>query len=50
MFGYYIEVTSSNLKAVPEDYIRKQTLINGERYIAQNSRNTKPEFLIPKVC
>ena len=27
VFGYYIEVTSSNLKAVPEDYIRKQTLL-----------------------
>ena len=33
VFGYYIEVTTSNLKAVPEDYIRKQTLVNGERYI-----------------
>ncbi len=31
--GYYIEVTSSNLNRVPADYIRKQTLSNGERYI-----------------
>ncbi len=31
--GYYIEVTNSNLNRVPSDYIRKQTLTNGERYI-----------------
>src|SRR6266571_7177657 len=31
--GYYIEVTSSNLNRVPADYIRKQTLTNGERFI-----------------
>ena len=33
VFGYYIEVTKSNLKDVPEDYIRKQTLTNCERFI-----------------
>jgi len=33
VFGYYIEVTSSNLKYVPMDYIRKQTLVNCERFI-----------------
>jgi DNA mismatch repair protein MutS len=33
VFGYYIEVTKANLDAVPEDYIRKQTLVNAERYI-----------------
>jgi len=33
VFGYYIEVTKANLNAVPEDYIRKQTLVNAERYI-----------------
>ncbi len=33
VFGYYIEVTKANLPNVPEDYIRKQTLINGERFI-----------------
>ncbi|MBN1581240.1 MAG: DNA mismatch repair protein MutS [Anaerolineae bacterium] len=33
VFGYYIEVTKSNLDAVPETYIRKQTLVNAERYI-----------------
>jgi DNA mismatch repair protein MutS len=33
VFGYYLEVTKANLDAVPEDYIRKQTLVNSERYI-----------------
>ena len=33
VFGYYIEVTKSNLDAVPEEYIRKQTLVNAERFI-----------------
>ena len=33
VFGYYIEVTNSNLQAVPPDYMRKQTLANAERYI-----------------
>jgi len=32
VFGYYIEVSRSNLPQVPEDYIRKQTLVNGERF------------------
>ncbi|MDQ6799944.1 MAG: DNA mismatch repair protein MutS [Acidobacteriota bacterium] len=33
VFGYYIEVSKSNLARVPSDYIRKQTLVNAERYI-----------------
>jgi DNA mismatch repair protein MutS len=33
VFGYYIEVTRANTDLVPEDYIRKQTLTNAERYI-----------------
>lgn len=33
VFGYYIEVTHANAGAVPADYIRKQTLVNAERYI-----------------
>lgn len=32
VFGYYLEVTRSNLDRVPSDYVRKQTLSNGERY------------------
>jgi DNA mismatch repair protein MutS len=33
VFGYYIEVTTANQDRVPPDYIRKQTLVNAERYI-----------------
>ncbi|MBR6543088.1 MAG: DNA mismatch repair protein MutS [Anaerotignum sp.] len=33
VFGYYIEITRSNLEQVPENYIRKQTLANAERFI-----------------
>ncbi|HDQ72467.1 MAG TPA: DNA mismatch repair protein MutS [Chloroflexi bacterium] len=33
VFGYYIEVTKANTDAVPDEYIRKQTLVNAERYI-----------------
>jgi len=33
VFGYYIEVSKSNLDAVPDDYHRKQTIANGERFI-----------------
>ena len=33
VFGYYIEVTKANTHLVPEHYIRKQTLVNAERYI-----------------
>ncbi len=32
VFGYYIEVSRANLEQVPDDYIRKQTLVNGERF------------------
>ena len=33
VFGYYIEITKANLNLVPKDYIRKQTLVNAERFI-----------------
>ena len=35
VFGYYIEVSKANLHLVPPDYIRKQTLANGERFITE---------------
>lgn len=35
VFGYYIEISKANLHLVPSDYIRKQTLANGERYVTQ---------------
>src|SRR6185503_12200984 len=33
VFGYYIEISKSNLRAVPADYIRKQTIAGGERFV-----------------
>jgi DNA mismatch repair protein MutS len=33
VFGYYIEITKANVSLVPDEYIRKQTLVNAERYI-----------------
>ncbi len=33
VFGYFIEVTNANLSRVPDDYIRRQTLTNGERFV-----------------
>lgn len=35
VIGYYIEVTKANLDKVPQDYVRKQTLVNNERYITE---------------
>ena len=35
VFGYYIEVTRANSDLVPDEYVRKQTLVNAERYINQ---------------
>jgi DNA mismatch repair protein MutS len=35
VFGYYIELTRANLHLAPPDYIRKQTLVNGERFITE---------------
>jgi DNA mismatch repair protein MutS len=35
VFGYYIEVSKANARAVPDRYIRKQTLVNAERYITE---------------
>ena len=45
VFGYYIEVTKSNLKAIPDDYIRKQTLVNGERYITPELKEYEAKVL-----
>lgn len=45
VFGYYIEVTKSHLKAVPADYIRKQTLANGERYITPELKEVEAKVL-----
>ena len=45
VFGYYIEITRSNLKAVPDDYMRKQTLVNGERYITPELKEYEARIL-----
>jgi DNA mismatch repair protein MutS len=45
VFGYYIEVTNSHLKSVPTDYIRKQTLANGERYITPELKEYEAKVL-----
>ena len=45
VFGYYIEVTKSNLNLVPEYYIRKQTLTNGERYITDELKELETTIL-----
>lgn len=41
VFGYYIEVTRSFYDLVPEDYIRKQTLANAERFITEELKNAE---------
>ena len=45
VFGYYIEVSNSFKDQVPETYIRKQTLVNGERYITQELKDLEHEIL-----
>lgn len=45
VFGYYIEVTKANLSGVPEDYIRKQTLANAERYITGELKEYEDKVL-----
>ena len=41
VFGYYIEVTKANTDMVPDDYIRKQTLVNAERYITPEMKEVE---------
>ena len=45
VFGYYIEVSNSFKDQVPEDYVRKQTLSNGERYITQELKDLEHTIL-----
>ncbi|MGJ3243851.1 MAG: DNA mismatch repair protein MutS [Opitutales bacterium] len=44
-FGYFIEVTRANLKLVPEEYIRKQTMTNAERYTTEALKQKEKEIL-----
>lgn len=45
VFGYYIEVTKANLQNIPEDYIRKQTLANAERFITPELKEYEEKVL-----
>ena len=45
VFGYYIEVTKSNLDKVPPHYIRKQTVANGERFITPELKDMEGKIL-----
>ena len=49
VFGYYIEISNSNLNKVPADYIRKQTLTNGERFITDELKKHEDEVLTAQV-
>ena len=45
VFGYYIEVTKTHMSKVPENYIRKQTLVNSERYITPELKEMEEKVL-----
>jgi len=45
IYGYYIEVTKANLHMVPDEYIRKQTLVGGERYITEELKEFENKIL-----
>ncbi|HOL35034.1 MAG TPA: DNA mismatch repair protein MutS [bacterium] len=45
VFGYYIEISKANLHLVPHDYIRKQTLVNAERFITPQLKEFEEKML-----
>ncbi|MFH1797821.1 MAG: DNA mismatch repair protein MutS [Candidatus Omnitrophota bacterium] len=45
VFGYYIEVTNSKLNAIPDNYIRKQTLVNAERFVTQELKEEESRII-----
>ncbi len=45
VFGYYLEVSHANASRVPADYMRKQTLVNGERYITPELKDHEARIL-----
>src|SRR5947209_2802759 len=45
VFGYYIEVSKANLAKVPNDYIRKQTLVNAERFITPDLKELEEKIV-----
>ena len=44
VFGYFIEVTKANLNLVPDNYIRKQTMVNGERFVTESLKKKEKEI------
>ena len=49
MFGYFIEVTKSHLEKIPDEYIRKQTLVNAERFIIPELKEYEEKILIFQI-
>ncbi|HIY75370.1 MAG TPA: DNA mismatch repair protein MutS [Candidatus Sphingobacterium stercorigallinarum] len=45
VFGYYLEVTNTHKDKVPEDWVRKQTLVNAERYITEELKEYEEQIL-----
>jgi len=45
VFGYYIDISKANLHLVPQDYVRKQTLVNNERYITEALKTREEQVL-----
>jgi DNA mismatch repair protein MutS len=45
VFGYYIEVSKTNLGAAPQDYLRKQTLVNGERFVTPELKEMESKII-----
>jgi len=45
VFGYYLEVTNAHKNKVPNDWIRKQTIVNGERYITEELKQYEEKIL-----
>ena len=49
VFGYFIEITNSNLDKIPPDYVRKQTLTGAERFITDKLKKHEDEVLTAQV-
>jgi DNA mismatch repair protein MutS len=45
VFGYFIEITNANLDSVPQDYVRKQTTVNGERFLTPELKEVESKIL-----
>ncbi|MEW6654386.1 MAG: DNA mismatch repair protein MutS, partial [Bacteroidota bacterium] len=45
VFGYYIEISNANKEKAPDNYIRKQTLVNGERFITPELKEYEDKIL-----